>query len=96
MSTPVLNDSTLFQSGQIIPLSHVYELVGATDYLGKRKIHLFLNRNERFPEYEGREVCWRISGVEHGNTTDNDQTKSTDRLDATVPAGLARISTYVG
>jgi len=64
MSTPVLNKPSLFQSGQIVPFSHTYEMVGATDYLGKRKIRVYLKNNDRFPTHEGREVCWHMDITE--------------------------------
>ncbi|MBX3086143.1 MAG: hypothetical protein KF716_31195 [Anaerolineae bacterium] len=90
MSTSLANQSTLFQSGQIIPLSHLYEMVGATDYLGKRKIRLFLKTNDRFPEYEGREVCWRMSTLENGDSNDDNQANINPSI------AVGRVSTYVG
>jgi hypothetical protein len=74
MTTPMLNNPTLFQSGQHVPFSHIYEMVGATDFLGKRKFRIFLNNDDRFPDYEGREVCWHMSSPENENVNHDKQT----------------------
>lgn len=75
MEARLLSHPTLFHSGQTIPFTANYEIVGSTGYLGRTKAHAFLLADEVFPDYEGRAVSWCVSAteVEKPSYVDNQQ-----------------------
>ncbi|MBX3065745.1 MAG: hypothetical protein U0528_05560 [Anaerolineae bacterium] len=75
MEARLLGHPTLFHSGQTIPFTAVYEIVGSTGYLNRTKVHAFLIAGDNFPYYEGRGVSWCVSAteVEKPSYVDNQQ-----------------------
>jgi hypothetical protein len=53
---------SIYQSGQRVPISGLYEVVGVNSALsihsaeGIRQLH----QDEYFPSYQGWDVCWRL------------------------------------
>src|SRR5882724_10847509 len=60
--------SNIFQTGQRVPASGIYEVVGvnlAAAHNKKEKAIRLLKLGEVFPNYDGWEVCWHFAASEH-------------------------------
>jgi hypothetical protein len=65
MAAQVLGNPTVYHSGQVVPISDWYELVGSTGHLYPKRIRIFFQHGDVFPDHEGRAVCWCVSTMEH-------------------------------
>ncbi len=57
--------TSIFQSGQKVPIEGWYEVVGGRANLekgGARRTLVQLTTNQLFPNYDGRASCWRLLG----------------------------------
>ena len=60
--------NNIYQTGQQVPASATYEVVGvnlATAKNKKEKALRTLLRGEIFPNYEGWEVCWHLASTDN-------------------------------
>ena len=74
-----VNLSSVYQSGQKVPATGTYEVVGATRprsaYEREGLIHT-LNEGEVFPGHEGFDVCWHLESAEHVQKVQRADSKS--------------------
>jgi hypothetical protein len=63
--------TSIFQSGQKVPVEGWYEVVGETAKTArgeKRRSIVQLTTNQLFPNYDGRAICWHLLGYNLGST----------------------------
>ena len=53
------NRGHIYQSGEHVSISGMYEVVGLTKYVNANRVQL-LHTGEIFPCFDGVEVCWYL------------------------------------
>lgn len=69
--------NNIYQTGQRVPVSGNYEVVGvnlATARNKKEKALRLMQRGEIFPNYEGWEVCWHYTAGDHQSESEKAST----------------------